>query len=175
MSTPFSQKNFDFSKAAHMVARETIYPEIFGLERERLGYKDVTSDILDFDFGIDRLVGIKDDYNYGRWYKLTVQERFRRISESGYTDITITSYNRNTGKSSELYKLNANLFLYGFYDDINKCIPKYTCFHCSTVDIAVIKHKIPYKPGYNPRSNQDFITIEHDDLVNGGHVLQSRW
>lgn len=170
--TPFSQENFDFSAKAHTAARKKVYPHLFGIDQKRLLFRDATSDILDFDFGIDRLVRVQDCKNPERFgFVLTVQERFRKIEYVGYDDVTITEFNNKTGICSEIYKLNSNLFVYGFYDEKQDNIPKVVVFDCTKILISFIKNEIEYDRFVNPRTQQEFITINYGEIEKQGAVF----
>jgi hypothetical protein len=47
----------------------------------------------------------------------TIQERFRRPRYAEFQDLTLTEWNGNSNLPSELYKIRAGMFLYGYYSE----------------------------------------------------------
>lgn len=120
--TPFSQADANFSGLAHEAAKRLVYPKIFPgheyrFEENTLMRESDMGKILDGRMGIDRVAYVRPRSMHLRgWFPFTIQERFRRPSYRGYSDLTITEWNHASGTPSELYKLFANLFIYGYYD-----------------------------------------------------------
>lgn len=169
--TRHDEPHHDFTNRAHRAARKQIYPYIVGVESyDRLKFEDTDfstpeGKLLDGEHGIDRIVHCKypylDDFvSYG------VQERFRvpKPRYSNYFDLTITKFNNASGKKSELSKLHAQIFVYGYYDEAKKefsrTIACNTYFMIRYIGAGVI--------GYGQNANekeQDFITIPFKDLI----------
>lgn len=186
MTTPYSKDNGDFSNVAHRCAQKQLYPFIFGVTQERLSFEDTLLElnergrVLDGEMAIDRIVKIKVD---GLRLPLvfTVQERFRKPKYLSSQDITVTEWNKVTGKPSELYKIAANIFVYGYFDP-----SKQNFLDAVAVDVPVMLSglacgELKYTTSPNPRSKQDFIALTFEDLLNYGcllfwmHIPQETW
>lgn len=120
MPTEFSQQRKDDSDRAHRIARVAIYPQ--WLKTDQLKFeeqKDMLTDeraaALDGEMAIDRLVKVTCPH-LRRPLKLTTQERFRQPEYAPWQDMTITEWNGKTNRESELYKLMADFFMYGYFD-----------------------------------------------------------
>ena len=176
MQTPYSQTNQTFSDSAHMVARSALYPRLFNCKENMLTFEDTSlgmsdrATILDGEMGIDRIVNVSVPSLHGPLV-FTIQERFRRQKFSSFTDITITEYNRDTGHLSELYKMNAGLFVYGFFCDKNNVFSKWVAVDVNKMLYCIAVNKLKYSRALNRRSNQDFIAIEVASLKNSDCIL----
>jgi hypothetical protein len=172
MKTVFEQDNADFSTRAHMVARELIYPAIF--ETDKLSFEDCTvgstarGNILDGEMGVDRIVRVTVK-NLPAPIVFTVQERFRKPEFARYRDITVTEWNYASNLPSELYKINAGLFLYGYYDDKKQLFLDAICLHTSCLLYAIVRHQISFGRKRNPKQ-QSFLTFGFDDLKDANTV-----
>lgn len=129
--TRYQQENQDFSNEAHEAAKRIIYPEIFGdfecIDTTLDGNKNFSW--LDTRYGIDKVIKVVPKSNdlvgkqHGATVPFTVQERFRRcvpernrrVSPLAYLDATITEFNEASGAPSELYKIQADYIVYGYY------------------------------------------------------------
>ncbi len=176
MSTAYSRKNQSFSDEAHIVAQSQIYPALFNVKQEQLRFTTTSlslgskEQILDGEMAIDRIVSVNV-----RWFKaeieFTIQERFRRKRYLPHQDITITEWNRTTNLKSELYKLNAGIFVYGYFDKTHGNILDWIA-----INTVGLLHRFVIKPPnvrreFNPRSNQDFLTVNFSALENAGFVI----
>lgn len=177
MQTPYSKKNADLSDAAHLVARSRIYPQIFGCDESMLKYDDATllheSDrgkILDGEMGVDRIVNVSVT-GFRFPIVFTVQERFRRAKFAKYKDLTVTEYNRRTGQPSELYKINAGLFVYGYLSNDHRHFVDAICINTAQLLWQLSRHGIRYKTQENHRSNQCFLCFTFDALSKSGCLL----
>jgi hypothetical protein len=178
-STPYSPDNAKFSQDAHAQARVLIYPRAFGVMPHQLSFEDVTgtdlrSRALDGELGIDRVIKVKVDHLYLP-IEFTVQERFRRIDKVRWRDITITEWNLESDTKSELYKIKADYFVYGYYDDKKRCFAGESIM----VNVPAFKKKLTDREWKrviengrqeNPRSNQTFIGFKFDALLSSGVV-----
>ena len=178
-STPYSPDNAKFSQDAHAQARVLIYPRAFGVMPYQLSYEDVTgqdlrSRALDGELGIDRIVKVTVDHLYLP-IEFTVQERFRRIDKVGWRDITITEWNLLSDTKSEMYKIKADYFVYGYYDDRERRFAGESIM----VNVPAFKKKLTDREWKqviengrqeNPRSSQTFIGFKFDDLLKSGVV-----
>lgn len=173
-STPYSKNNKAFSDEAHMAARTLIYPRLFKTDATNITYEqqgEITTErwgALDGDMSIDRIVKV----TVGRLRQpltFTVQERFRNTWYSHKEDITITEWNNNSNRPSELYKIQANLFLYAYYgmgtfvDSI--------CVNVTDLLMALVQKTIEFGVRPNTRSNQTFLTLGFDALHKAGLVV----
>lgn len=175
--TPYSTQNQLFSDTAHLAAQSLIYPYLFNADKENLSFETtslLTSDknrILDGEMAIDRVVKV-----YVNWFRepieFTVQERFRRAQFSKYKDITITEWNNETNRKSELYKLNSGIFVYGYYCD------GYFDDWIAVNTVGLLHRLVLKKPNIesriNPRSKQSFYTISFEHLRRAGLVLRDK-
>lgn len=113
MRTSFSQQRWEFTKRAHLAAQREFYPRMFPTG---VAFEDTTSTTRDLDYAIDCQLAI-DIPGLRAPIRLSVQERFRKPEEMHWGDVTITEWNLASGEPSELHKLGAQVFVYGFYDD----------------------------------------------------------
>lgn len=114
MSTVFDSRRFDDSHRAHLAAQKQFYPELFyGWPLE---FEDVTKTKEDLDYAIDVQVSVTMP-GLRAPLRFAVQERWRfDLGAMRHGDITVTEWNLDTNLPSELHKLGAHLFVYGFYD-----------------------------------------------------------
>ena len=168
-STPFKKSNKDFSDAAHESAKINIYPLIFKCSPGDLFIETTTigngerAEILDGQMAVDRIIKVRVDGLRDK-IQIPFQERFREPRFAQYRDITITEWNVNSNLPSELYKIQAHYFLYGYYD-----IDKDIFIDVININVAILlknicEKNLIYSRKINPRSNQPFITIKFDDL-----------
>lgn len=168
--TPYSNGNQQFSDRAHELAQAAIYPKLFGVDPACLTFDDVTgmtqerNRILDGEMAVDKIVNVSVR-GLGAPLVFTVQERFRRISAERFRDITITEWNCNSNRPSELYKIKAGLFLYGYYNDTtDRFIGQSLVVNMPALLIRIAANRIYHERAVNPRSNQRFITIPFESL-----------
>lgn len=172
-ATEFSQLNADFSDAAHAVARKVVYPLFF--KTDNINYENTSLYISeehqkrDAEQAVDRIcfVGI-DNPMFKKPLKFTVQERFRRERFLSFQDITLTVWNNASNKPSELYKIEADYFVYGYFDGS-------VLLDCIIVNMADLKLKLCHKEiDFIQRSNlkqQDFIGIKFSQLKQAGVIV----
>src|SRR5260221_8220002 len=167
--TPFTQANYDFSCRAHLRAQTDIYPALFGARREQLDFEiedEFEAQQQDFEDAIDRTVKVQVALLHER-LTFTVQERFRRLKFERYRDVTITEWNHNSNLPSELYKIRAMLFLYGYYDERIDRFTEAIAFHVSPLLTQISRGEIRFERGRNPK-NQTFICVKFDELIRRG-------
>lgn len=180
--TPYDPKNADFSNKAHLLARKVLYPKIFKVPLKNLLFEDTLlehgkrGEVLDGEMAIDRIVKVTAfSENLRQPLTFTVQERFRKPQFTKWQDITFTEWNHQSNLPSELYKLTANIFLYGYFDDGSSGkSPYFTDAIAIDVPITLMgicANELNYEFELNPRSNQSFITIKFSDLWRYGVVL----
>jgi hypothetical protein len=173
--TPLDPDNKKFTDLAHEAAQSKLYPLLTGVSREQLEFvtsdvgKNIKSTMLDGEMAIDRTVKIHlPDFQFP--FSLTVQERFRRPHFASFRDITITEWNPNSNLPSELYKLNAQIFLYGYFNPQTQDFIEAIAVDTSSLLFRVFSEGIAYGRGVNPRTNQPFLCFKFDDLINEGCV-----
>jgi hypothetical protein len=176
MGTPYSQENQALSDAAHLASQTQVYPFVFNCDSSRLSFECTSlsvSDkaaILDGEMGVDRIVRVSC-LDLPRPISFCIQERFRNIKYSGYQDLTITTWNTITGQPSELYKINAGLFLYGFYNSASNLFGDWVMVNTAAMLIALTSKRVPYTTKKNPRSGQEFIGLKFADLYKSGSMV----
>ena len=168
MRTPHSSDNADFSNSAHLAAQSLIYPQVFGVPQDNLTFEDTLLDmnkrgqVLDGEMAIDRIVKVTAKTGLMQPITFTIQERFRRPRFAGFKDLTITEWNHNSGLPSELYKITANFFVYGYFDGA-----EFVDFIAADVPLMLLKicnAQLSLKREKNTRRNQSFITVTFADL-----------
>lgn len=112
----------NFAEKVHRVAMKHIY--------HRLGWRKVEEDAHIFDWidincGVDRVFKTDSDY------MVLVQERFRDVRYSHYSDFTIR-YRRDSNphasrKLSEFYKIKADVLVYGIINQDKRSFREDTC------------------------------------------------
>lgn len=177
MITPYDKTRQLFSDKGHAKAQSVVYPHLFNVKREQLEFtvlEEEKAKELDCEQAIDRLVKVEVAGLTGK-VTFTVQERFRTPKYVDYQDVTITEWNHNSNLPSELYKIRANLFLYGYYDPSKDKIIEAVVFHVSPLLAKIVQGKIAYNRGMNPK-NQSFISVRFDELMRSGVVeFYKRW
>lgn len=173
--TIYQPENAEFSDKAHIAARTKLYPYIFNKHHNQLLFENISSDtspkgrILDGEMGVDRLlkVTVPDLRNP---LVFTVQERFRRPSYAKFKDITITEWNNASNQPSELYKINAGIFLYGYYDINTNAFIDAIAINTTDLLIMLAKQQIEFSSNSNQKQ-QNFLTFKFDDLYKADLVL----
>lgn len=174
--TPYSKSNQSFSDSAHALAQTDAYPLIFG--DSQLSFEPLPPEqarTLDADMGTDRHVRVHV-HGLRAPYSVLVQERFRRPKFADFQDITITEWNHNSGQQGELYKIKAEMFLYGYYDETANQFIEVIAFAVLPLKVKIAQGLIPYTQDTNPRSNQTFLCFKFDDLDNQHiSVFRKKW
>ena len=172
--TLYEQDNADFSNRAHMRARDVLYPRIFNVRRERLQFEDTLlaqsdrAKILDGEMGVDRIVRVTI-HNLHAPLMFTVQERFRRPEFAKYQDMTVTEWNHASNLPSELYKINAGLFLYGYFDERTSVFVDAIAIGVTDMLLAIATRRLRYDRRWN-KKRQTFLTLRFDDMERAGIV-----
>ena len=176
---PFTNKLTEFSNAVHEdLINRGFYEHVFGNKLIDIIDTTVTkpgyskeAQLLDQNYGVDYRIVINDP-NLGN-IPVTIQERFRDMSAKKYQDFTLTHKTPN-GRPSELSKINADLFVYGYAETINGITKANQII---IVDMPLVKlalsNKIfvPHKPKTSSKSGSTFITIPFNDLFKMGAVV----
>src|SRR5690606_949221 len=101
--------------------------------------------------------------------RISVQERFRKPEDMRYGDVTITEWNLATQRPSELHKLDAQLFVYGFYDDHRDQIVFATAIDVLRMQWMLCRGEIEYSR--RSRIDQHFIGLPFKRLKDLGASL----
>jgi hypothetical protein len=179
MLTPYCPANQKFSDAAHAAAQSAVYPDMLGCEFDSLSFESSSVGdggdraILDGQMAVDRIVSVTVAGLRGP-IEHTVQERFRRPGYSDYRDLTITEWNHASNEKSELYKLKAGVFLYGYFDQASESFGEVIAVNTSLLLMAISIGGIRYTKGINRRSRQSFLCITFDALHEAGVVVWHR-
>jgi hypothetical protein len=179
MLTPYCSANQKFSDAAHAAAQAAVYPDVLGCEFDSLSFESSSVGdggdraILDGQMAVDRIVSVTVAGLRGP-IEHTVQERFRRPGYSRYRDLTITEWNHASNEKSELYKLKAGIFLYGYFDPLTEEFGEVIAVNTSSLLVAIGSGAISYTRHENRRSIQSFLCITFDALHESGVVVWHR-
>lgn len=176
MQTEFTLANSTFSETAHNFAVKSIYPKIWpGLEMV-FSSTTIQSDImddrksrLDGNLGIDRIVDVY--CNLSAPIRFSIQERFRRpASDDGgikffqYRDITVTEWNGASNTKSELYKIQSDLFVYGYLNEVTGIFGECIVVDVTRLKLCISNNMLKYRMGKN-KKQQTFMTIKFDDII----------
>ena len=177
MSTPYSDINGTFTQVCHELARDLVYPDFVGVDRSNITYEDTLlsgderEKLLDGELAVDRLLKISVGY-FHKPLEIMVQERFRRPKFARWRDITITEWNNQTNLPSELYKIKAAYFVYGYG---NHPITPTDFTEVVIVNVPILikgllNKSLKYTTDLNPRSNQTFLCVSFQDLFKFGAI-----
>lgn len=173
-ATVYEQANAFFSNRAHMAARTMLYPRIFRTPVERMAFEDTLlamserAQILDGEMGVDRIVRVSV-YNLRAPIVFTVQERFRRPEFARYRDLTITEWNHASDLPSELYKINAGLFVYGYYDEGQSRFVDAIAINVTNLLLSIARQEVRYLTRRN-KKRQTFLAFDFDSLEAAGVI-----
>lgn len=174
--TVYEKRNAHFSNVAHELARRILYPQLFGTSD--LEYEDGTllqeserGAILDGEMGVDRIVKVGVN-KLAEPLTFTIQERFRRPQFARYRDVTITEWNHASGMPSELYKINAGIFLYGYVNHPGTPTGFIEAIAINTTGLLhqVSCNKIPWSLEQN-KKRQTFMAYKFHELQKAGLVM----
>lgn len=162
--TAFSGENFSFSSKAHKAAERQFYPKLW--PDCTINFTDTTKAAEDLVYAVDCIAEVSlPDLDARAPIKFYIQERWRRPSfRQRFTDMTITEWNLRTNQPSELHKLAAQLFVYGFYDERqDQIVDGYA------IDICRMQHcnalgELKYQRRRRGNGDQLFIAVEINHL-----------
>jgi hypothetical protein len=162
--TPYSKDNQAFSDKGHLCAQRTLYPLIFpNSELQFVPLPEEQARTLDADMSTDRHVLVKVQ-TLREAFSVLVQERFRQIRFADFQDVTITEWHHNSNLPGELYKIKAEMFLYGYYEPFKDRFPDAIAFSVFNLKVKLSQGTIGHETGINPRSNQSFLCFKFKDL-----------
>ena len=174
--TLYQVENAEFSNTCHELAKIKLYPQLFGVDQSNIVYEENTllheSDkgkILDGEMGVDlggrRIIKKKIGHT-----TFTIQERFRRAHYHTYKDITVTEWNYASNKPSELSKINAGIFVYGYANSSVTDFIEVMAINTTDLILAVTNGNIDYDRRRN-KKNQSFLTFTFDELLRRNAIL----
>ena len=131
------------------------------------GY-DEESRILDIKYGVDYRIIIHNP-RLGD-IPITIQERFRDIKYYDNQDLTIRLETKN-GKPSELSKINADLFIYGYYNINNNKFKEIIVIDMVRVKLGLARETLQFTIKKNKGRDSKFIIIKFEDLTNIKAIL----
>lgn len=166
MRTGFSEANMAFTKRAHEAAQVQFYPGVF--RDAELSFEDTVGTVKDLEYAIDCRVAVAVDGLRAPIY-FAIQERWRRPEDMRYGDITITEWNHASQQPSELHKLGAQLFVYGFYDEHADQIVVAVAVNVATVLWRLAIRDLGWKR--QRRVDQTFLGFGLRDLADAGAVI----
>lgn len=170
--TAFSGQNMSFTKKAHIAAQTQFYPQMW--PGCRLNFIDTTQAVQDLEYAIDVIaeVSLPDPDARGP-IKFYIQERWRRPANKKYRDITITEWNLQTNQPSELHKLAAQLFVYGYYDDTTNRITDAVAVDVCRMQHANARGQLKYQRQKRAGRDQSFIGVDMDHLADISAVIHN--
>jgi len=175
ITTPYSVCNQQFSDAAHRLAVKEIYPQVFRCDASAITIESMhvqdggISAVYDGKLGIDKIISISVPELLAPLC-FTIQERWLRPSNESFQSLTITEWNNNSNLPSELYKIKAGMFVFGYYDETENKMRR-----CMVVDtykllFGITTKAMKYKR-YTNAKNQPFLAFKFTDLHAAGVVL----
>ena len=169
--TAFSQINMDRTNRAHLAAVEQFYPKLWP-NAKRIEFIDKTGTVDDLSFGIDCIAlvtvqGLRAPLKFG------IQERFRNPCYMKWEDTTVTEWNKKTNLPSELYKMIAQLFIYGYYDERNNRIVDAMAINVAQMYQGIAAGTLPYTRQARGDNEQDFIGLRWQDLQDSEAIMHS--
>lgn len=166
MKTAFSAKRMEFTKRAHRAAQGQFYAHMFpGLP---IAFEDTVDTVRDLEYAIDCQVAVSVG-GLRAPLRFSVQERWREPKEMHWGDVTITEWNNASGQPSELHKLGAQLFVYGFYDPDADRVLLGVAVNVLTVLHALALGKLAYRR--SRRLDQTFLGFDFGTLKRLGAVV----
>jgi len=166
MKTVFDTRRMEDSKKAHLAAQKQVYPVIF--PHVPLAFEDVTGTIRDLEYAIDVQVAVTLRQLRAP-LRFSVQERWREPDAMPWGDVTVTEWNLASDTPSELHKLSAQLFVYGFYDKAADRIVAAVCVDVPRMLRALALGKLRYRE--QRRNDQSFLGFGVRDLEAVGAVV----
>ena len=169
--TAFSQDHWEETKAAHLAAREQFYPGLWP-NAERIQFVDTTEAVAYLKYGIDCIEAVTAK-GFRAPLKFFIQERWRTPSARKYKDATVTEWNTVTDLPSELHKIAAQIFVYGYYDPFKNRILGALAINVPQMIRELGEGRLPYTHENRPTKDQPFIGIKWNDLGDVGAIMHS--
>jgi len=105
--------------------------------------------------------------------KFFIQERFRKPRYQSFEDATITEWNTVTGLPSELHKIAAQIFVYGYYDLPTNRILGALAINVPQMIREIGEGRLQYKRDERSSKDQNFIAVTWKDLGDVGAIMHS--
>lgn len=167
MKTAFSEERMVFTKKAHIAAQRQFYSHMYPAGVE---FEDTVQTKLDLEYAIDCQLALTVR-GMRAPVRMSVQERYRKPHEMHYGDVTITEWNLASNQPSELHKLSAQMFVYGFYDELNDQIVAAVAVDVGLMQYALANGYIGYDR--RRRVDQSFLGFKVGDLEDIGALVYS--
>lgn len=168
MKTTFSAERMGFTKRAHAAAQQQFYARMF--PDLPLAFEDTVATVRDLGYAVDCIVAVTVP-GLRAPLRFAVQERWREPRYMDYQDITVTEWNLAPDQPSELHKLGAHLFVYGFYDSDRDQILAGVAVDVAILLRALALGDISYTR--RPRVDQTFLAFDVRHLRRMGAVVFS--
>lgn len=190
--TAFEPRNAAFSLKAHVAAREGLYAPALGVDPSLIGYTatrlhdgNPVHDVLDGELAVDGRLHLYTCEGLELPLTLTVQERYLRAEHyATHPYVTVTRWNRRTrgqtrnevtdqefeGSPSELFKLGAQLFASGWYDEERGAFVDALLIDAPRMLLAISSGKLEYDTKQNAKG-QTFVRLSLSSLHRAGCVL----
>lgn len=129
--TLYEPERQTWSDRAHVSARRWIYPQVFpGAELDFTRHERSVAGPhpLDGLYGIDLVVHVTAP-GFRAPLCFYVQERFRDVAARRYGDVTFTEWNEVTDTPSELHKMAAGYFVYGYFEPESDSFAEWIVFN----------------------------------------------
>lgn len=174
MKTGFSPARMADTQQAHRAAQRQFYPRLFpGLA---IAFESTVDEIADLKYAVDCRVAVTVRQPLRAPLTFSVQERWRTdLDAMSWGDVTVTEWNVASDTPSELHKLGAHLFVYGFYDKAGDRIVEAVCINVAGMLLALALGKLPYKPRLTAGRDQTFVPFTVRDLENVGAIILKTW
>ena len=169
--TAFSGQNWEITHAAHLAAREQFYPKLWP-NALRIQFIDVTGAVEDLKYGIDCIAAVYVK-GFRAPLKFFIQERFREPYFRKFRDATVTEWNTVTDLPSELHKIAAQIFVYGYYDPAKNLILGALAINVPQMIREIGEGRLPYTRDQRSSKDQDFIGVKWDDLHDAKAIMLS--
>lgn len=170
------RETWDFTKDGHEAAERDLYPKVFetlygpdrmkhidwDVEYHPGEYDDDLHD-LDAKHGIDATVFVECDFRTP--LPVYLQERWRDPDYQTFQDITITEWNKASGTPSELGKIKADHFAYGYYNQDNDEILEAVIVDVAGIKNALISGDVEYDDSYENHRRQTMVAISFEELA----------
>jgi len=166
VKTTFSPERMDRTKRAHAAAQQQFYAPMF--EHRPIVFEDTVGTVRDLEYAIDCQLAVTIP-DLRAPLRFSVQERWRDPSYMPYGDITITEWNTASNEPSELHKLGAQLFVYGFYDEDADRIVAGVALDATVILRRLATSSLPYTR--RSRIDQSFLAFGLTTLEKVGAVV----
>ena len=174
--TIYDHSRAEFSNKAHNKARSVLYPTLFKTTLNNLAYHSTLLEmggkeqIMDAEMGIDVLVEVTV-YKLREPLKFVFQERWREPKYRSWQDLTITEWNHASNLPSELYKITAGMFLYGYYDLKADLILEALVINVPALLYSIVTKSLQWKLQFVERKRQTFLYFTFKDLYDANLVM----